>query len=191
MRRRRARMGSACAQPIFSCPVLCCVRGCELVLIGNGFAEQIPLGSGAMTDSPLDYSLRNVVLQPTTRCNLDCSYCYLPFAENRRMAVAIAEKVAADLHELAVPATIIWHGGEPLATGRAHFEALVCLFEELRARQQIEHVIQTNATLIDDDWCELFRAYDLQWASFMSEAPESKQGELGARRVLRQNHFRH
>ena len=37
-----------------------------------------------------------VVMQPTTLCNLDCAYCYLPFrAADRRMPVAVAEAVAA------------------------------------------------------------------------------------------------
>ncbi|HYJ05325.1 MAG TPA: cyclophane-forming radical SAM peptide maturase AmcB [Chthoniobacterales bacterium] len=114
-----------------------------------------------MPNSSLGYSLRNIVLQPTTRCNLDCSYCYLPFRDkNRRMSSATAEKVAEGLKELATPVTIVWHGGEPLATGLKHFESIVQPFETLRVASHVEHVIQTNATLIDDGWCQLFRAYD-------------------------------
>jgi uncharacterized protein len=108
-----------------------------------------------------NYALRNVVLQPTTRCNLDCTYCYLPFRdEGRFMSVDIVEAVATGLSELDQPVTIVWHGGEPLATGIKHFETLLKPLEPLRARQQVEHVVQTNATLISDEWCDLFRAYD-------------------------------
>ena len=35
-----------------------------------------------------------VIMQPTTLCNLDCHYCYLPHrALDRRMPVAVAEAV--------------------------------------------------------------------------------------------------
>src|ERR687886_789331 len=40
-----------------------------------------------------------VVMQPTTLCNLDCSYCYLPFRGlDRKMPVAVAEAVAASVN---------------------------------------------------------------------------------------------
>ena len=98
-----------------------------------------------------------VVMQPTTLCNLDCSYCYLPFrATDRRMSVAVAEAVAATVNRWAaeVPRfSVLWHGGEPLAAGRAHLADLMAPFVG------VEHHIQTNATLIDDAWCEFFLAF--------------------------------
>ena len=40
-----------------------------------------------------------VVMQPTTLCNLDCAYCYLPHPRARpRMPVAVAEAVAASVN---------------------------------------------------------------------------------------------
>jgi hypothetical protein len=43
-----------------------------------------------------------VIMQPTTLCNLDCLYCYLPHrAANRRMPVAVARAVAATVNERA------------------------------------------------------------------------------------------
>jgi len=43
-----------------------------------------------------------VVMQPTTLCNLDCSYCYLPFrSADKRMPVEVATAVAASVNELA------------------------------------------------------------------------------------------
>jgi len=59
-----------------------------------------------------------VIMQPTTLCNLDCTYCYLPFkADNRPMGVPVAEAVAATVNDWAVLSSrfsVIWHGGEPL-----------------------------------------------------------------------------
>ena len=43
---------------------------------------------------------------------------------------------------------MVWHGGEPLAAGREHLAALIAPFGP-----EVEHHVQTNATLIDDEWC--------------------------------------
>jgi uncharacterized protein len=90
-------------------------------------------------------------MQPTTLCNLDCTYCYLPFrAADRRMPVEVAESVAASVNawaELVPRFSVVWHGGEPLAAGREHLAALMAPFHG------VEHHVQTNATLIDDAWC--------------------------------------
>lgn len=96
-----------------------------------------------------------VLMQPTTLCNLDCAYCYLPHrAADHRMPVTVAEAVAATANTWAEQVdrfSVVWHGGEPLATGREHLAALMAPFQA-----EIEHHVQTNATLIDDAWCGFF-----------------------------------
>jgi uncharacterized protein len=95
-----------------------------------------------------------VIMQPTTLCNLDCSYCYLPLrAFDRRMSVPVATAVAATVNRWAAQAerfSVVWHGGEPLSVGRTHLAELMAPF------RGVEHHIQTNATLITDEWCEFF-----------------------------------
>ncbi len=101
-----------------------------------------------------------VILQPTTLCNLDCAYCYLPFrAADRRMPVEVAAAVAATVNKWAERAprySVVWHGGEPLTAGRAGLAALMAPF------RGVEHHVQTNATLIDDDWCDFFTAHGVR-----------------------------
>lgn len=96
-----------------------------------------------------------VLMQPTTLCNLDCAYCYLPHrAHDRRMAPEIAQAVAETVNAWAGQIerfSVVWHGGEPLAAGREHLAALMAPFHD-----RVEHHVQTNATLIDDAWCEFF-----------------------------------
>jgi uncharacterized protein len=95
-----------------------------------------------------------VVMQPTTLCNLDCVYCYLPLrAQDRRMPVEVAAAVAESVNPWAAAGrfSVVWHGGEPLAAGREHLAALIAPFGP-----EVEHHVQTNATLIDDDWCAFF-----------------------------------
>lgn len=101
-----------------------------------------------------------VIMQPTTLCNLDCTYCYLPFrASERRMPVGVATAAAASVNKWAAIAarfSVIWHGGEPLSVGRAHLAALMAPFTG------VEHHVQTNATLIDDDWCDFFVEHEIR-----------------------------
>jgi uncharacterized protein len=115
-----------------------------------------------------------VVMQPTTLCNLDCAYCYLPFRQSdRRMPVAVAEAVAASVRpwSRAGRFSVVWHGGEPLAAGLEHFAALLAPFDET-----VEHHVQTNATLIDDEWCEFFQRHRVR-VSVSVDGPRERNGE--------------
>ena len=115
-----------------------------------------------------------VVMQPTTLCNLDCSYCYLPFRrDDQRMPVRVAVAVAASVNTWARAGrfSVVWHGGEPLAAGREHFAALLSPFTDA-----VEHHVQTNATLIDDAWCEFFAERDIR-VSVSVDGPEDRNGE--------------
>jgi uncharacterized protein len=115
-----------------------------------------------------------VVMQPTTLCNLDCSYCYLPFrASDRRMSVDVAAAVAESVNAWARDNSrfsLVWHGGEPLAAGRAALADLMAPFVG------VEHHVQTNATLIDDAWCEFFTAHDMR-VSVSIDGPQWRNAE--------------
>ena len=101
-----------------------------------------------------------LVMQPTTLCNLDCSYCYLPArAADRRMPVGVAEAVAGPVNDWAARRrfSVVWHGGEPLAAGREHLATLLAPFAPA-----VEHHVQTNATLIDEAWCDFFAEHRIR-----------------------------
>ena len=114
-----------------------------------------------------------VVMQPTTLCNLDCAYCYLPFrALDQRMPVDVAGAVAASVNPWAAANdrfSVVWHGGEPMAAGRAHLAALMAPFTG------VEHHIQTNATLIDEDWCAFFTEHEVR-VSVSVDGPAARNG---------------
>ncbi|MEV4753752.1 cyclophane-forming radical SAM peptide maturase AmcB [Micromonospora sp. NPDC049559] len=119
-----------------------------------------------------------VVMQPTTLCNLDCVYCYLPLrSTDRRMSVPVAAAVAEAVNGWARAGrfSVVWHGGEPLAAGREHLAALLAPFDAT-----VEHHVQTNATLIDDAWCEFFLAHRMR-VSVSVDGPASRNAERRTR----------
>lgn len=115
-----------------------------------------------------------VIMQPTTLCNLDCVYCYLPQrAANLRMPAEVAQATAASVNGW-VPRverfSVVWHGGEPLAAGRAYLASLMAPFEG------VEHHLQTNATLVDDRWCEFFAEHGVR-VGVSIDGPESSTAQ--------------
>jgi uncharacterized protein len=110
---------------------------------------------------------RLLVLQPTPFCNLDCDYCYLPERSSRaRMAPATAALAAQRLLDdglLGESLSVVWHAGEPTTLPVAWYEeAFGRLDEVLGAHTQLRHSLQTNATLIDDAWCQLLSHWQVQ-----------------------------
>lgn len=108
-----------------------------------------------------------LVLQPTPFCNLDCDYCYLPDRNSHaRMSLATVRRVAEQLREdqlLNASLTVIWHAGEPLVMPVNFYRSAFDIFTEtLSDICHVTHSIQTNATLIDDDWCTLFSQYQIR-----------------------------
>ena len=102
-----------------------------------------------------------VVMQPTTLCNLDCAYCYLPFrAADRRMPVAVAAGGRRRRSTpWARPAGSRWSGtaASRWPPAGTHLAALIAPFDA-----GVEHHVQTNATLIDDAWCEFFAEHEIR-----------------------------
>ena len=100
-----------------------------------------------------------VVIQATSLCNLDCSYCYLPDRQKRHqfdlnqlplLLLRIYESPFWGPH-----LSILWHAGEPLTLPCSYYdEATKCLEKATAELQQqgvvIDQHIQTNATLIID-----------------------------------------
>ena len=107
--------------------------------------------------------LRLAVIQPTPFCNIDCSYCYLSHREDKqRMATGTVGAIKAFLEpvpKIADRLTILWHAGEPLTAGLNFYEAAFEILDRDSFEHGIRHRIQTNATLIDAEWCAMFKRH--------------------------------
>jgi len=96
-------------------------------------------------------------------CNLDCRYCYYlkkehlyPKGESFRMPDDILEEYIIQ-HIEASPEPVIrfsWHGGEPTVLGLDYFRKIADLQRKHQPpNQHIANGMQTNGTLLDEDWC--------------------------------------
>jgi uncharacterized protein len=108
------------------------------------------------------HRLELVVLQPTSYCNLNCAYCYLPDRQlTNRMSLSVLENAMRKVlgsHLTDSHLIILWHAGEPLAVGLPFYEHAVSLIKQHKQEpMRVEHSIQTNATLLTDDWCRFLR----------------------------------
>lgn len=101
-------------------------------------------------------------------CNLDCHYCYYlkkehlyPEGESFRMPEDILEEYIVQ-HIYASPEKVIrfsWHGGEPTVLGLDYFRMIVALQRKHQPPdRRIANGIQTNGTLLDEDWCRFLAA---------------------------------
>lgn len=91
----------------------------------------------------------------------------------------VAERVARGIVGIGNSVELVWHGGEPLSCGLKHFSQLVFPFEQLREQGLVRYGIQTNATFINEDWCEFFRSHRFQVGVSIDGPPWANQRRVG------------
>ena len=119
---------------------------------------------------------RTVIVKLAERCNLACPYCYMysgPDQSWRRRPKRLgpahvdlliersAELLDGDPH---IHLVLEFHGGEPLLFTRPRFsEMMTCLRSRL-PDERVTYCLQTNGTLLDGAWCELFAKNRVHWS---------------------------
>ncbi|MCD4786207.1 MAG: anaerobic sulfatase maturase [Candidatus Eremiobacteraeota bacterium] len=109
----------------------------------------------------------HIMAKPTgAKCNLDCDYCFFLKKENLypngtfRMSDEVLEsyiKQTIEAHKVPV-VTIAWQGGEPTMMGLDFFRRAVEFEKKYSGKNlEIENTIQTNGTLIDEEWCKFLK----------------------------------
>ena len=111
-----------------------------------------------------------VVIQPTPFCNLDCDYCYLPDRQfKKQLSLDLIEPIFKTIFTspfVGQDFTVCWHAGEPLTVPISFYEAALERIREAESayNQQpckVNYSFQTNATLINQAWCDFFRQYPI------------------------------
>lgn len=100
-------------------------------------------------------------------CNLDCSYCYYLEKENLykeggrnlRMSDEVLEKyIQSYMEAQPVPQVLFtWHGGETLMRDKQFYYKALAYQKKYGRGRQIDNSLQTNGTLLTDDWCKFFK----------------------------------
>jgi len=131
--------------------------GCTLPILGGG--------QGAAP------RISSLLIKPASAvCNLDCAYCFYldreadPYAElsGRRMTLETLERLVDTYLFYSYPNSVFaFQGGEPTLAGLRFFEKLIEYQKQYgRDGQNVSNALQTNAILVDEDWCGLLREYN-------------------------------
>ena len=118
--------------------------------------------------APFAQPLYIMVKPAGSRCNLACDYCY--YLEKEKLFKADADKrhVMSDemleqftrlyLQSQSMPgAMFTWHGGEALMRPISFYQKAIELQKKYGRGMAIENCIQTNGTMLTDEWCRFFK----------------------------------
>ena len=108
-----------------------------------------------------------VMLKPAgAGCNLACEYCYYleksalyPAAKNHVMSEELLEKFIEEYINCQTMGEVLftWHGGEPLTRPIHFYRKAIALQQRYARGRRIANSIQTNGTLLTDEWCRFFK----------------------------------
>lgn len=108
-----------------------------------------------------------VMLKPAgSLCNLRCKYCYYLekeklYTDSRQHIISdsLLEKFVKEYIEAQTTPQVLftWHGGETLMRPVAFYRRALVLQRKYAQGRQVDNCIQTNATLLTDEWCRFFR----------------------------------
>jgi uncharacterized protein len=109
----------------------------------------------------------SLMIKPaSSNCNLRCKYCfYHDLASCREMpshgmmSLDTLENILKKAFDFADGSMVVinFQGGEPLLAGKDFFRGFSEMLPRLNPKRSAVHVgIQTNGTLIDEEWCDIF-----------------------------------
>ena len=137
-------------------------------------------------------------------CNLNCKYCYYLEKSNIYKDAAGARRFLMDdsmlelfieryINSQSMPQVLFtWHGGESLMRPLSFYRRVVDLQRKYARGRVIDNCIQTNGTLLTDEWCRFFKEHD--WLvgvsvdgpeEFHDEYRRTRQGARTFNKVMR------
>jgi len=116
--------------------------------------------------NPLKYPVYVMAKPVGAACNLRCDYCYFLEKENfhskggpQRMSDELLERFTEQYVHAQPGQEVLftWHGGEPLLLGLDYFKKALRYQKPYQRNYHIDNVLQTNGTLLNDEWCRFFK----------------------------------
>lgn len=119
-----------------------------------------------MTNYFLKPLVFNVMAKPMgSVCNLNCAYCY--YLEKKSLflssSTVMSDLVLSKFTEQYIAAqqlpivNFVWQGGEPCLAGLGFYKKALYYQQKYANGKSIHNIIQTNGTLLNDEWCSFFR----------------------------------
>ena len=101
-------------------------------------------------------------------CNLACKYCYYLekshlYADEQKQRSLMTDETLEEfirqyiLSQTQAQVLFTWHGGEPLMRPVSFYKRALALQREYGGGRLIDNCIQTNGTLLTDEWCQFFK----------------------------------
>ncbi len=134
-------------------------------------------------------------------CNLSCDYCYYleksklyKEAKNHVMSEELLEKFIDEyINSQTMPQVLFtWHGGEPLMRPISFYKKAIELQKKYARGRTIDNSIQTNGTLITDEWCRFFKEHNFLVGvsidgpqEFHDEYRKNRQGQPSFAKVMK------
>lgn len=134
-------------------------------------------------------------------CNLACKYCYYLektnlYKDNKSkyvMSDSLLEKFIKEyINSQTMPQVLFtWHGGETLMRPLSFYQKVIELQKKYANGRTIDNCIQTNGTLLNDEWCDFF--HNNHWLvgvsidgpqDFHDEYRKNKQGKPSFVKVM-------
>lgn len=115
--------------------------------------------------NPLKYPVYVMAKSIGAACNLRCNYCYYldkeklrPKSSSPGMSDVILELFTQQYIQAQPCQEVLftWHGGEPLLMGIDYYRKALRFQQKYGQNRQIDNSLQTNGTLLTDDWCRFF-----------------------------------
>lgn len=108
----------------------------------------------------------SLLIKPVSgACNLRCRYCFYLDESARRQTACFGTMSETTLQTLVRrafayadgPVSFAFQGGEPLLAGKSFYRQVLALQKQYNTRRlPVTNALQTNGTLLDDEWAELF-----------------------------------
>lgn len=116
--------------------------------------------------TPLPQGIHMMAKPIGPACNLNCTYCFylekqalFPKGEEFRMSdEVLAAYITKYITSQPTPEVeFVWQGGEPTMLGLDFFKRVVDLQKPFTNQKTIKNSLQTNGTLLTDEWCEFLK----------------------------------